>query len=331
MFALNIEDLTALAKRKGIFAPTAEIYGGASGLYDYGHIGAAIKRRFESVWMAYFVERMENYHLIDGSTILPEKPLVASGHAALFNDILVGCTKCNTYFRADVLLKDLGIDVSEGANAAELDDAISKNKVICPKCKGTFGASRAFNMMFDLYLGPERNEKAYLRPETAQSVYLNFFREFSISKKKLPFGLAAVGKAYRNEISPRQGLYRLRELTQAELQIFFAPDSWGISIDSIKDLKLNVAMYVNEGRQESISVQDIVERYNIPQFYAFHMGLINTFYTEVIGISGDRIRFYEKGGNEKAFYNKLHMDIEVNVESWGGFREVGGPALPDRL
>ncbi|MCL5092401.1 MAG: glycine--tRNA ligase [Candidatus Marsarchaeota archaeon] len=321
---MNIEDVMALAKRKGIFAPTAEIYGGAAGLYDYGHVGAAIKRKFESVWMAYFVERMENYHMIDGSTVLPEKPLVASGHAALFNDILVGCTKCNTYFRADVLLKDSGIDVSEGASAAELDDAISKNKVICPKCKGAFGKARAFNMMFDLYLGPERNEKAYLRPETAQSVYLNFFREFSISKKKLPLGLAIVGKAYRNEISPRQGLYRLRELTQAELQIFFDPDNWNLSIEGMRDMKLNVAMYANGGRQESISIKDMIERYSIPQFYAFHMGLINTFYTDVIGISSEHIRFYEKGGNEKAFYNKLHMDIEVDVESWGGFKEVGG-------
>jgi glycyl-tRNA synthetase len=320
---MDIEELMALAKSRGLFWPTAEIYGGAAGFYDYGHVGALLKKRFESAWTSFFIDGGEDYYLLDASTVLPEKPLVASGHAALFNDILVSCTKCRTYYRADVLLRDLGIKVSEGATAEEIDKLIADNIVRCPKDKGTMAKSRPFNMMFDLYLGPERNEKGYLRPETAQSVYLNFYREFNVLRKKMPMGLALIGKAYRNEISPRQGLYRLRELTQAELQIFFDPENWNVDLHRFMDRKLNVYFYTGSG-VEKISVKDIIEKHGIPKFYAYHMALIDVFYTQVLGIPESRFRFFEKGGDSKAFYNKVHMDIEVDVESWGGFKEVGG-------
>ncbi len=320
---MNIEELMALAKGRGLFWPTAEIYGGAAGFYDYGHVGALLKKRFENAWTSFFVDGGEDYYLLDASNILPEKPLVASGHAALFNDILVSCTKCKTYYRADVLLSDLGIKVSEGATAEEIDKLIAENIVRCPKDKGMMEKSRPFNMMFDLYLGPERSEKGYLRPETAQSVYLNFFREFNVLRKAMPLGLALIGKAYRNEISPRQGLYRLRELTQAELQIFFDPENWPVALDKFLDRKLNVFFY-QSGGVEKISIKDIVEKHGIPKFYAYHMALIDIFYKQVLRIPESKFRFFEKGGDSKAFYNKVHMDIEVDVESWGGFKEVGG-------
>src|SRR5271170_5665855 len=108
---MNNEDLMAFAKSKGFFWPSAEIYGGAAGIYDYGHLGTLMKRRFEQCWLSYFVEGHNDYYLIEASNILPEKPLIASGHAARFNDILVGCSKCHTYFRADVMLADMKIGV----------------------------------------------------------------------------------------------------------------------------------------------------------------------------------------------------------------------------
>ncbi|MCL5412269.1 MAG: glycine--tRNA ligase, partial [Candidatus Marsarchaeota archaeon] len=229
---MDINNLLAFAKGRGFFWQSAEIYGGTAGLYDYGHMGALLKRRFEAAWLAYFVDTNDSYHLIEGTSVLPERPLVASGHAARFNDVIVGCTKCRTYYRADALLADIGIKVSEGASAAEIDEAVAKNGVKCPKCGAPLSNAKPFNMMMDLYLGPEKSDKAYLRPETAQSSYLNFYREFNILRKSLPFGLAIIGRAYRNEISPRQGLYRMRELTQAELQIFFDPDAWEVDLDA---------------------------------------------------------------------------------------------------
>ncbi|MDE1823135.1 MAG: glycine--tRNA ligase [Candidatus Micrarchaeota archaeon] len=320
---MNVEELMAFAKRRALFWPSAEIYGGIAGVYEYGHIGAMLKRRFEDVWAAYFVESHEDYYIIDGSNILPEKPLIASGHAALFNDILINCSKCNTYYRADVLLNDLGIEVSDGATIEEIDKLVKDRSVKCPKCKGAMAHAKPFNMMFDLGIGPEKNEKGYLRPETAQSVYLNFSREFNALRKTLPMGLAIIGKAYRNEISPRQGLYRLRELIQAELQIFFDPDEWKPGLGKLGGRKVNVLMYQKE-QMENLTVKEWMEKYGIPEFYAHHLAIIDIFYREVLKVPEDRLRFREKGGTEKAFYNKVHMDIEVNVDSWGGFKEVGG-------
>ncbi len=320
---MNMDDLLAFTKSKGFFWPSAEIYGGFAGMYDYGHLGALLKRRFEQLWLSYFVETKADYYLIDCSTILPEKPLVASGHAARFNDILVGCSKCHTYYRADVMLSDFKIKVSEGASPAEIDGLISKNGVACPKCQGKFLPSKEFNMMLDVHLGPEKSDKGYLRPETAQSAYLNFFREFNVLRRSLPMGLAVIGKAYRNEISPRQGLYRMRELTQAELQIFFDPEEFEADFDKLKNVEMTVVPYKTK-KQVTITAEELVRDYEIPEFYAYHMAAIRLFYQKVIGLPDEKLRFLEKGGDEKAFYNKLHMDIEVDVESWGGFKEVGG-------
>ncbi len=320
---MNIDEILAFAKSRGLFWQSAEIYGSAAGLYDYGHIGALIKRRFEQVWLSYFIDTNESYHLIEGSNMLPEKPLIASGHAARFNDIIMGCSKCGTYYRADVLLADLGSPVSEGATPDEIDVMVVQKGLKCPKCKAPFLKSKPFNMMLDLYLGPEKSDKGYLRPETAQSSYLNFYREFNILRKALPFGLAIIGRAYRNEISPRQGLYRMRELTQAELQIFFDPNTWKVDMDKVNDRKVTVVTYGKKVTERK-TIAELVRDDDIPEFYAYHVAMIDAFYRDVIGVPEDRLRFLEKGGDEKAFYNKVHMDIEVSVDSWGGFKEVGG-------
>ena len=320
---MKIEELLAYAKSKGFFWPSAEIYGGASGIFDYGHVGALLKRRFESLWLPYFVDQNEDYHIIEGSEMLPEKPLIASGHASRFNDVLVGCTKCNTFFRTDVILADKKVAVSEGASPEEMDKLIGKNRIKCPRCGGDLGKSKSFNMMIGISLGPEKAEKGFLRPETAQSAYLNFFQEFNVLRKALPLGLAIIGKAYRNEISPRQGLFRLRELTQAELQIFFDPEAWKPGSGALPERKFVVVTY-SDKKTQLLSAHELTKMYGIPEFYAYHMALIDRFYTDVIGVPKEKFRFLEKGGDEKAFYNKVHMDIEVDIESWGGFREVGG-------
>ncbi len=317
---MDNEELVGFARRVGLFWPAAEIYGGAAGLYDYGHLGATIKRRWEDLWIAYFIEQNENYFLIDGSNMLPEKPLVASGHASRFNDILVSCKKCKTFYRADVLLGELGIKINEGADEKEIEKAIKEHGVRCPKDKGELGEPKAFNMMIDVSLGPEKKEKGYLRPETAQSVYLNFDREFQLLRKRLPLGLAIIGRAYRNEISPRQGLYRMRELIQAELQIFFDPEKWDLKPKERKPM--NVVTY-KTGKQTKMTPAELVKD-GYPEFYVRHMEIIHHFYTGIIGVPEERFRFFEKGGADKAFYNKVHMDIEIDVRSWNGFREVGG-------
>ncbi|MEM3839422.1 MAG: His/Gly/Thr/Pro-type tRNA ligase C-terminal domain-containing protein, partial [Candidatus Micrarchaeaceae archaeon] len=138
--------------------------------------------------------------------------------------------------------------------------------------------------------------------------------------KKLPMGLAIIGRAYRNEISPRQGLYRMRELIQAELQIFFDPSSWKVEPEGNK--AMDVVLY-KSGKQVSMTPSELIKE-GYPAFYVRHMEIISNFYTDVIGIPRERFRFLEKGGKDKAFYNKVHMDIEIDIKSWGGFKEVGG-------
>lgn len=319
---MNAEEILGYARRTGLFWSAAEVYGGAAGLYDYGHTGATLKRNFETLWLSYFVERNRNYYLIDGSTLLPEKPLIASGHAERFNDILIGCRKCKTYYRADMLLAELGIDINEGATPDEVDEAIRKNGARCPKCSGEFGESRAFNMMIDVSLGPEKSDRGYLRPETAQSTFLNFYREFNSLRQKLPLGLAIIGRAYRNEISPRQGLYRLRELIQSELQIFFDEENWHPDFSEYAEEEFNIVPY-STGTQKMTKVSEL-SGMGYPDFYVYHMALIHRFYVDLLGIPEEKFRFYEKGGNDKAFYNRVHMDIELDIQSWGGFKEVGG-------
>ena len=319
---MNAEDILGYARRTGMFWSAAEIYGGSAGIYDYGHTGATLKRNFESLWLSYFVERNQNYFLIDGSTLLPEKPLIASGHAERFNDILIGCKKCKSYYRADMLLSELGIEIHEGAAPSEVDETVRSNSLRCPKCNGEFGPSRAFNMMIDVSLGPEKSDRGYLRPETAQSAFLNFYREFNSLRQKLPLGLAIIGRAYRNEISPRQGLYRLRELIQAELQIFFDEKNWEPDISDYAGDEMSVVTYP-KGQQERVKAKDLLEL-GYPGFYVYHMALIHRFYVDVLGIPEEKFRFYEKGGDDKAFYNKVHMDIELDSQSWCCFKEVGG-------
>ncbi|TMK43359.1 MAG: glycine--tRNA ligase, partial [Actinobacteria bacterium] len=265
--------------------------------------------------------------LIDTTTILPEVSLKASGHVDHFTDILVTCTKCKESFRGDHLIEAVTHEEAEGLTTAEVDAKIVELKIRCPKCKGELGPSRPFNMMFPVGVGPLGKDRAYLRPETAQGAFLNFKREFEALRRRLPLGLAIVGRAYRNEISPRQGVYRMRELLQAALQIFFDPATFGaqLPIDSVRDERLRVAMAgeKHEPIATDRTTSDLI-RGGIPGFYVYHMALVQRFYLDRLRVPRERFRFAELDERERAFYNKVHFDIQVRQDSLGGFREVGG-------
>ncbi|MBU7023404.1 MAG: glycine--tRNA ligase, partial [Theionarchaea archaeon] len=217
--------LMDVALRRGFFYPSSEIYGGSAGFYDFGHLGVLLKRKFENAWRDYFLALDPNFVEIDATTIMPEAVFEASGHLKSFNDPLTECVKCHVRHKADLLLEEKGVE-AEGLTAEEMSKALQDNEIRCPRCGGELNEVRWFNMMFELSLGAaEADEKAYLRPETAQGCYVSFKRMFEVLRNQIPMGLAILGRAYRNEISPRQGFYRLRELNQAELQIFFDPDT----------------------------------------------------------------------------------------------------------
>lgn len=175
------------------------------------------------------------------------------------------------------------------------------------------GDVKQFNMMFSVRVGVTQDELMYLRPETAQSPYLAFKREFMALREKLPVGLAVIGRAFRNEINPRQGFFRLREFTQAELQIFFEENKFEVNFDEIKDYKLRIM-------DRDLKCSSL----KIPKFYTYHLAKIQQFYLEILKVPKDKFRFRELDEKEKAFYNKIHFDIELEMSSIGGFKEVGG-------
>lgn len=320
-----MEKIEDIAKRRGFFWPSSEIHGGLAGFFDYGHLGAAMKRRWENLWRSYFLSLGDNYHEISPATIMPEGVFEASGHLKSFVDPTVKCRKCGHTERADHILEEELNESFEGLSSPELSGIIKKHHLKCSRCGGGLDDVGVLNMMFPLSVGTGQGSKAYLVPETAQGAYVNFNREFELLRKKFPLGLAIIGKAYRNEISPRNLLIRMREFTQAELQIFFDADKIGVheSFDEIKDYHLR--LFPAKSRKiEEFSCWAVLEKFHLPQFYVYHLAKIQQFYLDVLKLPKDKFRFRELSEEERAFYNKIHWDVELHLESLGGFKEVGG-------
>jgi len=323
----SFEDVTSLSVRRGFLWPAVDPYGGFAGFYDYGHNGILLRRRWEDLWIETFLGLSDNYYLIDTTTILPEAALRASGHVEHFTDILVTCSRCGESYRGDHLLEAATHEEREGLRPEEIDQRIRDLKIRCPKCKGELGPSRAFNMMFPVAVGPTGKDAAYLRPETAQGVFLNFKREFEALRRKLPMGLAIIGRAYRNEISPRQGTYRMREFLQAELQIFFDPATFAdlVPLHEASAVPIRVAWAAekNAPTAHDIPAIDLIAR-GLPSWYVWHLIQVQRFYLEQMRVPREAFRFAELDEKERAFYNKIHFDVQVRQESLGGFKEVGG-------
>ncbi len=202
-------NIMELAVRRGFIWPSYEIYGGVGGFYDYGPLGATLKKKLEDVWREIYCIR-EGLMEISSPTISPETVFAASGHLKSFVDPIVECGKCGSVFRADHAIQESTDVKTEGLSPEELEQIIKENKVRCQGCGGKLGEVSTFNLMFRTQIGPGKSKVGYLRPETAQGMFMMFGRLYSFYRKKLPFGVVQLGRAYRNEISPRQGLIRLR-------------------------------------------------------------------------------------------------------------------------
>lgn len=340
------QDLATFCKKKGFIYSSSEIYGGVAGLYDYGHLGTLLKRNFENLWRNYFLGLDDNYFEIDTANIMHENVFKASGHLEKFADIVVYCRKCGFKERADHLVEQKLKQRAEGFSVEELNKIIQKNKLKCPTCNAELGNALPMNMMFPVQLGTAQKEllhsegipsklkvseeeignKAYLRPETAQSPYVNFKLQYELQRKKLPLGLAIIGRAYRNEISPRNLTLRMREFTQAELQIFFNPQKINEhkEFDNIKNYKLRTLLIADRTKNTVAerSAEELL-KCGLPQSYVYHLVKIQQFYLEELKISSAKFRLYELNEKEKAFYNKYHFDIEIELEEHG-FTEMGG-------
>jgi len=273
---LNTEEMAIFCKKKGFIYQSSEIYGGLSGVYDYGNTGTELKKNWMNVWRKYFLRLNENFVEIDASIIMHENVFKASGHLENFFDPIAECSKCDFAGRADHLVEENVKVRAEGLSADELYKLLIENEVKCPLCKSSFKKVQNLNMMFPVEMGPKKGIKAYLRPETAQSPYVNFKNQYEIQRKKLPLGLALIGRVYRNEIAPRNLVLRTRELEQAELQIFFNPSKIDSheDFDSIKDYKLRVLLETKRKEEpELIKCSDLLKK-GLPKFYVYHMAKV---------------------------------------------------------
>ncbi|MBO3842077.1 MAG: glycine--tRNA ligase [Candidatus Brockarchaeota archaeon] len=319
--------LVELAKRRGIFWPSYEIYGGVRGLLTLGNIGFEIKRRLENLWIKYFVYS-RNFQIIESPVIGPRPVYVASGHESQFTDKALKCEKCGAVFRADHLLSEAGISIPEGASLQQIDEIVSTKGVKCPNCKGDFSKAFQWLLMFKTEIGAGSGEIGYLRPETAQGIFTEFKRLYVHGRSSLPMGVAQVGRVFRNEVSPRQGPIRLREFTIMEVEFFFDPDSNpGPSEENYLEHEIPVLTAEDQEKGvtgfRKIRVRDGVETGLFSSNWLPFFLVLTKRFLEALKIPDEAFRFREKLPSERAHYAKQLFDCEVLLESWG-WTEVAG-------
>lgn len=301
-----------IGKKRGIFWPSYEIYGGIAGLYDIGPVGVRIKNKIVSLWRKLFVEQNSDLvYEIETPLITPKPVLEASGHLENFTDPVVECSKCHKAFRADHLVEEKLRIKSEGLLPSELTKIIQENHLTCPLCGGDLGEVRSFNLLFNTTIGPFGGIPGFLRPETAQGMFTSFKRVYDSMRQRMPMGIAQVGRVGRNEISPRQGLLRLREFTIMEVEFFIDPsESPNPPWDRLPETKLNIltaeAKARGEARRISVYPSEAFKEGIIKhEWMAYWMATAETF-AKRIGIRDTY--FEEKLPEERAHYSKQTFD-----------------------
>ena len=272
---MSIDKIVSLCKRRGFVFQSSEIYGGFGAIYDYGPLGITLKNNISQLWWRDMTQLHENIVGLDSGILMHPKIWEASGHVGAFNDPLVDCKECKSRYRADDLVE------KDNKNTEWI-------KIQCPKCgtKGKLTEPRQFNLMFKTNIGPVEDDSniAFLRPETAQGIYVNYLLTQNALRLKVPFGIAQIGKAFRNEIVARNFIFRTREFEQMEMQYFVKPGEDDKSL--------------NEWKQKRIS-----------------------FYDQ-LGLNSSKLRFHEHGKNELAHYAKEAWDIEFEFPF--GWSEIEG-------
>lgn len=324
--------VSELAKRRGFFWPSFEIYGGVGGFYTYGPLGALLKRRIEDKFRDFFIRRF-GFFEIESSVVMPGKVFEASGHVEHFQEPMVECLKCKRKFRADHLLEEFAGMSSMETEKLSLDEIrkiIVKRDIRCPDCGGEFGEPKYFLTMFATTIGPYSDAVGYGRPEAAQGIFVEFKRLYELSRERLPFGVVQIGHALRNEISPRQGLMRLREFTIIDLEFFFDPeDTRCAPLKEVENETLRFLLGETrlKGSEEitELTVKEALEKgYVKVDWQAFFMVLAKKFMAS-LGVPPEKQRFIEKLDWEKAHYAVQSFDQEVYLDRWG-WTEVSGHA-----
>jgi len=269
----NLDHIVSFAKRRGFIFPSSDIYGGLSSSYDYGPLGILLKDNIKALWWKSMVQEREDAVGLDSAIIMQSKIWEVSGHVAGFTDPLVDCKKCKKRFRADHILEAKGIE----PNFEPVPQMIG---AMCPECGGSLTDIRQFNTMMKTFLGPVEDTASatYLRPETAQGIFVNYKNVMDATRKKLPFGIAQVGKAFRNEITPGNFIFRTREFEQMEMEYFVRPGKDEEMFEYWKDFTME--WFVS------------------------------------LGVKKENLRFYEHPKEKLAHYSKRTVDLEYQFP-WG--------------
>ena len=324
------ESIVRLAKKRGFFWPSYEIYGGMAGFYDLGPLGTMLKNNIVNLWREYFViKHLDMVVEIETPIITPKIVFEASGHLQHFTDPIVECLKCGRKYRADQLIEEMLKIKVEGLSIDELTKIVRENNLTCPACGGPLSDVKEFNLLFQTYVGPYTQNIAYLRPEAAQGMFVNFKNVYTVMRERLPLGIAQIGKVARNEISPRQGMFRLREFTIMEVEFFYDPEVPGEPPYSRfnSELRILTAEIRAKGLDEVIEVKaDEAYREGIVKspWLAYWMGVANEF-VKALGVPSNDIMFEEKLPHERAHYATQTFDQLVKVSRWGWI-EVSGHA-----
>ncbi|PKB75989.1 MAG: glycine--tRNA ligase [SAR202 cluster bacterium MP-SAtl-SRR3965592-G1] len=269
-----MDKMMSLSKRRGFMFQSSEIYGGLGSTWDYGPLGVELKRNVKEAWWRSVVTERDDMVGLDAAILMHPQVWVASGHVENFSDPLVECKECNSRFRQDHLLEETGIDPESPKAETALKD------LRCPNCGSELGPPRRFNLMFKTFIGPVEDtaNEVFLRPETAQGIFVNFKNVLDSTRKKLPFGIGQIGKSFRNEITPGNFTFRTREFEQMEVEFFVKPGSDEEWLDSW-----------------------------VKSRYQWYVGL---------GIRPENLRLRKHGDDELAHYAKACYDVEYRFP-WG--------------
>jgi len=324
--------INELARRRGFYWNSYEIYGGVGGFVAYGPLGTRLKQNIENKLRELFVTQTGILEM-ESSVITPGRVFEASGHVDHFKEPMVECVKCNKRFRADHLIEEYAKIPAVQVEKMTLDEVkltMENNNIVCPDCGGGFKNPNLFLTMFVTTIGPYLGATGYGRPEAAQGIFVEFNRLYAAAREKLPFGVIQIGHALRNEISPRQGLIRLREFTICDLEFFFDPEESSCCL--IKEVENDTLPIVLCEKREkcceditNLTVKEALEKNIIKsEWQAFFMAMAKRMLLE-IGVPAEKQRFIEKLPWEKAHYSSQSFDQEVFLERYG-WTEVSGHA-----
>ena len=318
--------MTNISAKRGFLWPSFEIYSGVSGFTDYGPLGASLKNNIMQKWRKQYVSG-EGFYEIEGPTVMPKEVLKASGHVDNFTDPMTKCESCGEVFRADHIIEEaIGQDV-ESLENSEMDEIVKENNIKCPECGGDLANIWDYNLMFKTQIGAKGNKVGYMRPETAQGIFILFKRLERFFRGKLPFGAVQLGKAYRNEISPRQGVIRLREFTQAEAEIFLDPNNKTTpKFSQIEDEVLYLSsqeVQENDTEPLEITAREALDKGIVAnEMLIYQLYLARKFLNE-IGIPNEVLRFRQHLAGEMAHYALDCWDVEVKTDKYGWVEIIG--------